>query len=413
MLHQGSASWADAEARVGRVETDAVAALAYRSRAVLPVTGLDLDQILAEAQVRNSAAGLTGLLVYDRGRFFQWLEGPAPALSRVWSSIRRDTRHTDIELLRRDRMPKRFFATWDMRLARCKKEGVEKLSASVDTPQELLKQIRGSPSAIAGARWNLLFSEVVIPRLHAKHGGAPEREPARPASSGAIGEWARRLLAGDDSDCSSHTNQRMERGAELGALYGEVFEPMQRHLGDLCEQGQCNEYQLSMALARLHIGARRLGAEFPARAAALSEPRSVLLAATPSEFHAASTTMTAELFLRHGWEVSCESLGSENAVNLVAGRFFDAMVLSSSAALRCVPQPDMRSRIEAIRSASLNPALVVIVDGRACFEQPGIYARMGADAQALGASACVQAAHRLVELAKREPAAAPVYSVDH
>ena len=94
-----------------------LSAVIYRSRAVAPLADLDLFYLLAHARRRNETLGLSGLIVYDRGYFFQWLEGNDVALGKVWNSIRRDTRHTEITVLADQTIPTRLFDDWHMRFA--------------------------------------------------------------------------------------------------------------------------------------------------------------------------------------------------------------------------------------------------------------------------------------------------------
>lgn len=61
--------------------------VAYRSVAVSEPTDLELHGLLRAAQQRNKAEGVSGVLLCDRGAFFQWLEGPSAAVARVWDSI--------------------------------------------------------------------------------------------------------------------------------------------------------------------------------------------------------------------------------------------------------------------------------------------------------------------------------------
>ena len=50
----------------------------YCSRAVDGVDGDEVDRIIASAQRNNLAHGITGVLVFGSGVFFQWIEGPPP-----------------------------------------------------------------------------------------------------------------------------------------------------------------------------------------------------------------------------------------------------------------------------------------------------------------------------------------------
>ena len=58
--------------------------------------------------------GLTGLLVFHRGRFFQVLEGAYDPLIACYDRILADPRHTDIMLLAKGKAPDRAFARWKM-----------------------------------------------------------------------------------------------------------------------------------------------------------------------------------------------------------------------------------------------------------------------------------------------------------
>lgn len=94
-----------------------LSAVIYRSRAVSPQADLDLLYLLAHARQRNEALGLSGLMIYDRGFFFQWLEGDDVPLGKVWNSIRRDPRHRDLLVLADQPIPVRLFDDWHMQFA--------------------------------------------------------------------------------------------------------------------------------------------------------------------------------------------------------------------------------------------------------------------------------------------------------
>ena len=91
--------------------------IVYRSRALFALTDVDLFYLLAQARERNKATGLTGVMLYDRGHFFQWLEGSNQQLGRVWNAIRVDPRHSDIRVLADQQIPVRLFEGWCMQLA--------------------------------------------------------------------------------------------------------------------------------------------------------------------------------------------------------------------------------------------------------------------------------------------------------
>ena len=70
--------------------------LLYCSVSVAPqLTNRDLEQILASARCRNSAADITGMLIYYRGEFVQILEGNKKSVENVYEKfIGPDAKHT-------------------------------------------------------------------------------------------------------------------------------------------------------------------------------------------------------------------------------------------------------------------------------------------------------------------------------
>lgn len=112
--------------------------LTYRSRATTPLGAADLIRLRDAAAARNHAEGVSGIVVYDDSRFFQWLEGPPKAIRRVWASISEDPRHTDIEALSLHAASVRLFGQWDLKLATKRQDLTELLPGAADefTPAE-------------------------------------------------------------------------------------------------------------------------------------------------------------------------------------------------------------------------------------------------------------------------------------
>ena len=89
----------------------------YCSRAAADVGDEAVARILAAAHERNPRMGITGLLVFGGGLFFQWLEGPRDAVSTLMDMIRGDGRHDSVVTLSEtEEVRERLFPTWDMEL---------------------------------------------------------------------------------------------------------------------------------------------------------------------------------------------------------------------------------------------------------------------------------------------------------
>ena len=89
----------------------------YCSRAVASVDDAAVTRIIAASQRDNPARGITGLLVFGAGIFFQWIEGPRHQVQQLMTIIRRDPRHDHVVALSEsEEVRERLFPTWSMEL---------------------------------------------------------------------------------------------------------------------------------------------------------------------------------------------------------------------------------------------------------------------------------------------------------
>lgn len=88
----------------------------------------------AVAMIRNAAdfnmqAGVTGILLHDGARFFQYIEGPEDGLAAVYGRILNATSHINIVELERARTGARHFPYGSMQLLPATAEEVDTLIA--------------------------------------------------------------------------------------------------------------------------------------------------------------------------------------------------------------------------------------------------------------------------------------------
>ena len=88
--------------------------LIYVSAAVRPMLDPELFVLLARSRVNNAKAGLTGLLLHERGSFLQVLEGEAVAVKGLFAKIARDPRHDRVTTILEGPIRERAFARWTM-----------------------------------------------------------------------------------------------------------------------------------------------------------------------------------------------------------------------------------------------------------------------------------------------------------
>jgi Sensors of blue-light using FAD len=91
--------------------------LVYCSRAVAGVDDAEVDRIIESSRRNNPAQGITGLLVFGSGIFFQWLEGPRDNVTQLMTILKSDTRHESVvQLSATEEVRERLFPDWDMEL---------------------------------------------------------------------------------------------------------------------------------------------------------------------------------------------------------------------------------------------------------------------------------------------------------
>ncbi|MEE4361552.1 MAG: BLUF domain-containing protein [Pseudomonadales bacterium] len=87
----------------------------YCSRASEGVGDVEVDRLIKFSQRRNVARGVTGVLVFGSGVFFQWIEGPPAEVQNLIASLHGDSRHHDIvELDRSVEKRERLYPGWEM-----------------------------------------------------------------------------------------------------------------------------------------------------------------------------------------------------------------------------------------------------------------------------------------------------------
>jgi hypothetical protein len=86
----------------------------YASTAQSAFHESQIPALLQQARTANAALGLTGMLLYIKGSFFQILEGHAEDVDATFERISRDTRHTRVTLIIREPIASRRFGEWTM-----------------------------------------------------------------------------------------------------------------------------------------------------------------------------------------------------------------------------------------------------------------------------------------------------------
>lgn len=84
--------------------------------------------LLKKARENNAELGLTGMLLYERGNFFQVLEGPESVVLPLFAKICSDKRHDKVTKIIQEPIARRSFGDWTMAFSEVSREEL----ASID-----------------------------------------------------------------------------------------------------------------------------------------------------------------------------------------------------------------------------------------------------------------------------------------
>ena len=92
--------------------------LTYTSLARLDLDAADIEAIHRTAREVNALEGITGLLIFNGTHFLQIIEGAPNAIDELVEKLRRDPRHSGLEVRDERTIEERSFPDWSMELVR-------------------------------------------------------------------------------------------------------------------------------------------------------------------------------------------------------------------------------------------------------------------------------------------------------
>jgi hypothetical protein len=96
--------------------------LAYVSRQSHVITDKGLKELLSESRINNSATAVTGILIYFRGNFIQYIEGEEETIDQLYKKIVEDKRHQDVTELDSGFNKARALYDWSMAFKKLQKD---------------------------------------------------------------------------------------------------------------------------------------------------------------------------------------------------------------------------------------------------------------------------------------------------
>ena len=189
------------------------------------------------------------------------------------------------------------------------------------------------------------------------------------------------------------------QGAAAESLYLDLLAPAARRLGEMWEDDTCDFTDVTIGLWRLQNAMRELSPSFLRSANARTNGPRVLLVPLPGEDHTFGLSMVYEFFRRAGWNAWSGPVESSADLRGLVRRDWVEVIGFS---LACDEKLDVvRAEIRAVRRASMNPGLGVLVGGPGFTANPLLSAEVGADGTAIDGRHAVLQAQALVDLAAK------------
>lgn len=247
----------------------------------------------------------------------------------------------------------------------------------------------------------------VIPRMLGIRRPPPGATPCPSAESPAgdskldVGGLVDVLLGADPGSARDYLDAVRARGVDVQSLYLDLLAPAARHLGELWSSDRCDFTEVTLGVGRLQQALRESSEPPPDAPLGCPRQRRVLLAPVSGDQHTFGLLMVAEFFRLAAWDVWGGPLTSRSELErLVAREWFDVVGLSVGGE-RSVEAAG--SDIEAVRGASLNPGISVMVGGPEVDCHPNLLAAVHADATATDARQAPLQASALLHRNPRQP----------
>lgn len=245
-----------------------------------------------------------------------------------------------------------------------------------------------------------IIPRLVLARRPGEDVAAAVENARRTPAIHEVAEFAGLVLHQDIDAATSFVTSLRTRGVSVESLYLQLLAPTARRLGDLWTADLCDFTEVTLGVGCLQRVLHELAPAFVHESHQHGDDRRTLLIPIPGEQHTFGLVMVCEFFRRAGWVVATDpGMSTHDLVALVRREWFAVVGISLSCANRL---DDLATTIRAVRRASRNRRVGVIVGGPVFVEHPEFTALVGADATGPdGRQAVLQAQHLLTLLPAR------------
>lgn len=222
----------------------------------------------------------------------------------------------------------------------------------------------------------------VIPRLVEAHRSVGASVPVATGfalpTDAEVEAFVQLALGASESAAMRFVDERLEQRLPVEAICLELLAPAAARLGVMWEDDICDFNAVTLGVGRMQKILYKLSPAFVSEDVIPANARRIALVSAPGEQHTFGLSMVAEFFLQAGWNVMVGCGGPrDEAVDLAGQQWFDVIGFSVGSESRL---DWLASCIKAVRAASCNPGIAVLVGGPIFTLNPEYATLVGADA---------------------------------
>lgn len=229
------------------------------------------------------------------------------------------------------------------------------------------------------------------------------RIPSGPLPPGPldVARLAGLLVHADGAQAVAYVDGLLDTGISLETVYLDLLTPAAQRLGDLWVEDTLMFSDVTIGCCRLQQVLTALHPRYGGDSLAVLGGRRALFTPTPGEQHTLGYWVLTEFFRRAGWAATACCCASQDQLVRAVRRDRFAVVGISVACERHLESTE--KAIAAVRRASCNPGVGVLVGGPVFADHPDWAFQVGADATAGDGRAAVQQAETMLAEGRLRP----------
>ena len=210
--------------------------------------------------------------------------------------------------------------------------------------------------------------------------------------TGLLRQYLDALLRGERQTASRLITDAVQRGADVRAIYLDVFQRSQYEIGRLWLTNQVSVAQEHYCTAATQLIMSQL---YPSIFATAKNGRRLVATCVGGELHEIGMRMVADFFELDGWDTYYLGANTPTVTVLeaIADRRPDVLGISATMTFHISIAADL---IERVRASAAGPQVKILVGGYPFIKSPELWRKIGADGFAPDAQGAIEAANALL-----------------